>query len=1630
MLKPKLMAGFTHWKDLYTAEKYAKANTSLEQRLGAQVLALTKELDMTKARLEIAGGNDMRLAKEMEEKLAAEKEKRIAHTQEMAVRRIGKRDLTMGWMTWLDMHMEERRRRNLLRAAGARLAKPKVFASLRCWRESWEARQAAIKLQTAEGRMQEEIRVLTEQLTSARQAMADGRGMEAERERFLAEQLEREKEKRIEHTKQMAVRRIAKRDLARGWSAWVEPYLEKKRRLRMLAAAGARMRKPKVTASFSHWKHDWEGEVHVRATMSIADQLRLRTKETHALQAQLQGARDELDSARQAMMEGRGLEAELQRQMEEQLEREKEKRIEHTKEMAVRRIARRDLARGWVGWLEPYLEEKRRNNLLKAASARLTKPKVISSFTHWKHDWEDETHAKATMSITQLYHEEQKEHKLAKDTIAKLTRHLDQARQAMAEGRGQEAELQRQMEERLEREREKRIEHTKEMAIRRIGKRELTRGWVAWVEPYLEKKRKERALKAAGARMLKPKLMTGFSIWKEGYRATKYAAANMTLEQRLTSQVVDLRDQLEEARKEIRNAKEQGFGGGLTEKEVEMQIAARLAEEKAKRIERTQAMALKRIGHRDLARGWVAWYDTWEEIAQQNRVLKAAGAKLTKPKVVAVFHHWRRDWEHAEHQKTNMSMQERLAQEQQDRKAFMQRMAEENSGLREQIEEMRQAALEGRGLEAEMQRQLEDRLEREKEKRIAHTQEMALRRICRRDLTRGWTAWLDEYLDVKRTQRLLQSAGNKLMKPKLTAAYGRWHKDWESEELEKFKMGTMTVEERLREQLVAAKDEIQQMKRQMSGTEDVEAEMQRLMEEKLAIEKEKRIEHTKEMAVRRIARRDLARGWTGWLEPYLEQKRRMNLLKAAGARLAKPKLVAGFSHWHTDWSHEQQLAKRRELEAKASRASTAAEGIAAELERAKRELEDLRRQMGVETGPSEAELALMAEFEAKMAAEKEKRIAHTQDMAVKRIMKRDLTRGWLGWLEPYLEEKRRRNLLRAAASRLTKPKLVASFKKWNVEWETEEHAKAQRMLQMKAGRAARDAERNGSELEKALRELEELRAATRDGRGLELENERSLKAQIEAEREKRIEHTKDMAVQRIMKRDLARGWVAWHSLWYEDARIKRMLRATSARLLRPKVVCAVKHWRDAWERETTLKQSMTFAQQLEEQQKETNAAWAELQKTKDELERARRAMIEGRGAEEEQQRLMEERLEREREKRIEHTKDMAVRRIAKRDLSRGFLSWAEPYLERQRRMRLLAAAGARLAKPKMVQGWSHWKRDWEFEVQGAALKKAKMAKMSIDERFALVGKEKEDLAVKLQKTYRELHDQKELDAVALKDARKAFEDLQKQLDTVAKEKAGEKASAIMAKAETDQAQKQIGQRDEVVKQAQELLKEQQDQASKHLEEQLAQARRSLEKELKAAHNTIEELREEVARLQADKIRGQQLAHIELHRPTSASAQSEEKSATKKKQAAAVGILGHVDFDESRPLGEQLKECLGKHAIRVLDLFREWDSNGDGEISRKEFRQAMPKLGMHLPDDVVNSIFDQYDPDGSGKMDFKELQKMLKGGPPRGGPVKALAAKPGSADKKPKNKWAAAAADVTDSTADPAAATALKLFGKK
>jgi len=80
---------------------------------------------------------------------------------------------------------------------------------------------------------------------------------------------------------------------------------------------------------------------------------------------------------------------------------------------------------------------------------------------------------------------------------------------------------------------------------------------------------------------------------------------------------------------------------------------------------------------------------------------------------------------------------------------------------------------------------------------------------------------------------------------------------------------------------------------------------------------------------------------------------------------------------------------------------------------------------------------------------------------------------------------------------------------------------------------------------------------------------------------------------------------------------------------------------------------------------------------------------------------------------------------------------------------------------------------------------------------------------------------------------------------------------------------------------------------------------------------------------------------------------------------------------SNPI-ERLRNSLEAQGGRVIELFRKWDVNGDGQISKKEFRAALPELGFTAcTESEVSDLFDMFDADKSGEISFRELHKMLR-----------------------------------------------------
>ena len=97
----------------------------------------------------------------------------------------------------------------------------------------------------------------------------------------------------------------------------------------------------------------------------------------------------------------------------------------------------------------------------------------------------------------------------------------------------------------------------------------------------------------------------------------------------------------------------------------------------------------------------------------------------------------------------------------------------------------------------------------------------------------------------------------------------------------------------------------------------------------------------------------------------------------------------------------------------------------------------------------------------------------------------------------------------------------------------------------------------------------------------------------------------------------------------------------------------------------------------------------------------------------------------------------------------------------------------------------------------------------------------------------------------------------------------------------------------------------------------------------------------------------------------------------KLDAAKLVPLDSTAGVSSATLAAELRRVLQDNAVRVIDLFRQWDEDGDGTISKSEFARAVPALGIEAPEAVVDALFDSFDPDGSGTIEYTELSMLLK-----------------------------------------------------
>ncbi|KAM8961408.1 calcium-binding protein 1 isoform 1-T1 [Pelodytes ibericus] len=98
------------------------------------------------------------------------------------------------------------------------------------------------------------------------------------------------------------------------------------------------------------------------------------------------------------------------------------------------------------------------------------------------------------------------------------------------------------------------------------------------------------------------------------------------------------------------------------------------------------------------------------------------------------------------------------------------------------------------------------------------------------------------------------------------------------------------------------------------------------------------------------------------------------------------------------------------------------------------------------------------------------------------------------------------------------------------------------------------------------------------------------------------------------------------------------------------------------------------------------------------------------------------------------------------------------------------------------------------------------------------------------------------------------------------------------------------------------------------------------------------------------------------------------------QQINMNLGGHVDFDDFVELmgPKLLAETADMIGVKELrDAFKEFDTNGDGEISTSELREAMKKLlGQQVGHRDIEDIIRDVDLNGDGQVDFEEFVRMM------------------------------------------------------
>jgi Ca2+-binding EF-hand superfamily protein len=83
------------------------------------------------------------------------------------------------------------------------------------------------------------------------------------------------------------------------------------------------------------------------------------------------------------------------------------------------------------------------------------------------------------------------------------------------------------------------------------------------------------------------------------------------------------------------------------------------------------------------------------------------------------------------------------------------------------------------------------------------------------------------------------------------------------------------------------------------------------------------------------------------------------------------------------------------------------------------------------------------------------------------------------------------------------------------------------------------------------------------------------------------------------------------------------------------------------------------------------------------------------------------------------------------------------------------------------------------------------------------------------------------------------------------------------------------------------------------------------------------------------------------------------------------------LDDDYELSAKVRKIIRRRDENLDRVFREFDRNGDGEVSEREFLRAMDKLRLDLTDKEARKLMSRFDTDNSGRISYREFIRHLE-----------------------------------------------------